>query len=133
MLDRQRYFHGQTEQWCKIIEKRKKKDSNNIVVKNKKIKKETPTHSVGVSISNKSITEDGRVVWGGYNADNHYEWEEELVEVIQNNEENILTAVREKGLIKKYGNSEKTWKNRITEMKQKYGIEKRIQQGGKKQ
>jgi len=88
---------------------------------------ETPTDIVGVSISNKSITDDGKVVWGGYSSDKHYEWETELVEIIQNNTDNHLTICRETGLIKKYGGSEKTWKNRITEFKQKYGVEKQQQ------
>ncbi len=91
------------------------------------MKKETPADKVGVSISNKSVTEDGKVVWGGYSSDKHYDWEKELVEVIQNNSENHLTICRDTGLIEKYGGSEKTWKNRITEFKQKYGVEKQQQ------
>jgi hypothetical protein len=46
-----------------------------------------------------------------------------LVEIIRNNEYNILKVCRDTGLIEKYGSTEKTWKNRITEMKTKHGLE----------
>ena len=60
---------------------------------------------------------------GGYSSDKHYEWEEGLVKIIQSTDGDVLTTVRASGMMKTFGGSEKTWKNRITDMKRKHGVE----------
>jgi|TARA_R110001583_G_scaffold165807_1_gene318569 hypothetical protein len=54
-----------------------------------------------------------------------YEWENELLQAIKDNE-SVLPIIRET-LMVKYGGSEKTWKNRITSIKNKYGLKKEKQ------
>jgi hypothetical protein len=85
-----------------------------------------------VFVSNKNVktgntkikTKDGRVGWGGSSFNKKYEWEDKLLVIIRDcikNDITILPVVREK-LSDKYKVSDKSWKNRITEMKRKYRI-----------
>ena len=54
-----------------------------------------------------------------------YEWEKELLHLVETND-SVLPVVRET-LMVKYGGSEKSWKNRITTIKTKYGLKKEKQ------
>ena len=126
MSNRRRRFHGQTKQWCKESKTWKKKDSKKVVVKSKELELESPTEVVGLSVSNSNITEDDRRVHGrsgkgNYSVNVKQDWEDDLIEVIQNNNENYLGICRDTGLIEKYGGTEKTWKNRITIIKRTVG------------
>ena len=90
----------------------------------------TPSRKTdGVLVSNKRVSKSGDVKWGGYNPENTYEWEEELVNILKEHDTNILGVVRET-LIDKFGGSEKTWKNRISQMKKKHGFNVNTQNRG---
>ena len=90
----------------------------------------TPSRKTdGVLVSNKRVSKSGDVKWGGYNADRTYDWEEELVDILKEHDTNILGVVRDT-LIGKFGGSEKTWKNRISQMKKKHGFSVNTQNRG---
>jgi hypothetical protein len=77
-----------------------------------------------MSGNTKIKTKDGRVAWGGSSFNKKYNWEDELVDIIKDcisKDIAILTEVKVK-MGGRYEVSEKTWKNRITDMKRKYKL-----------